>query len=108
MRRDDRNLVRGELGDERVLFVRSAHRSIALDDRTSRPPAAPSSTPDLIDAVLVAVEREQAAVAVDADRVERVEDAIGRQRGVGMRSIVHRAILGLASDQACGTLPTGV
>ena len=50
--------------------------------------------PHLVDAVFVAVEREQPAIAADAERIERIEDAVGRECGVRMREAVHAAILG--------------
>src|SRR5690606_17498229 len=46
--------------------------------------------PGLVDPVLVAVQGEEAAVALEADRRERVEDGIGRQAGV--RRAAQRAI----------------
>lgn len=79
-----RNLARGELGDERMLFedrfVRPAGRTVELrDDRRAVFDA------HLIYAVFVAVEREQAPVGAQAGRhqhaVERVEHALGRESG---------------------------
>ncbi len=46
----------------------------------------------LVDAVFVAVERKQAAVAGHADAVERVEHDVGRQSGVRGR-VLHGSIL---------------
>ena len=79
------------LGDLRVA---PAARPIELrDDRRL------VLAPHLVDAVLVAVEREQTAVAADADGVERVEDELGCQpwrRDAG-RSPAH-STCGVADD----------
>ena len=82
-RRDDRNLAGVKLGDELMLLrdlrIAPASRTIELrDDRRL------VLAPHLVDAVLVTVEREQAAVAADADGVERVEDEVGGQDGIGV------------------------
>ena len=80
--RHRRNLALGQLGDERVFFedrrVAPARGPVELgDDRR------PVFDADLVDAVFVAVERQQAAVAAHADRdedaVERIEHAIRRE-----------------------------
>ena len=77
-----------ELVDERVLLedlrVAPARGPIELRDDGRRVVA-----PHLVDAILVAVEREQAPVAAHAHAVERVEHAIGRQPGVGRWRRVH-------------------
>ena len=74
-----------ELGRERVfledLRIAPAPGPIELGDDD---PAAFEE--DLEDAVLVRVELDQPAVALEADGVERVEDAAWRQVGVGGRS----------------------
>ena len=89
---------------EGVLFedlrVAPACRAVEL----RRPPTAPQRRaagaavlqPDLIDAVLVAVQAEQAPVAAQAYAVERIEHAIGRESGVG-RCGGHRAIVRVPS-----------
>jgi hypothetical protein len=89
-RRDDRDLALGELGDERVLFVDlcvgPARRPVELrHDRRA------FFQEDLVDAVLVAVERDHAPVAAQADGLERVEDDVGSESGVGMRPRLGRA-----------------
>ncbi len=87
-RRDDRNLARGELGDERVLLadrvVRPARGPVELRDNRSGILDA-----DQVDAILVAPERLQPAVAHDADAVQGVEDAVGRELRVGMHRVTH-------------------
>jgi hypothetical protein len=45
---------------------------------------------DLVDAVFIAVQRQQAAVAAQADAVEGVEHAVGAQRGIRVGSIHKR------------------
>jgi hypothetical protein len=62
------------LGDLRVA---PARRTIELRDHRRCVVA-----PHLVDTVLVAVERQQAAVAANAHAVERVEHAIRGQSGI--------------------------
>ena len=87
-RGDHRNFARGQLGRERVFFqdggVAPAFGAIELDHHRRRILHA-----HLVDAVLVAVQRQQAAVGLEAGAVERVERAVGRQRGIGVGRIHH-------------------
>src|SRR5206468_1636058 len=88
-----RNFPLDQLRDECMLFINlrvgPARGTIELDDHRWR-----VVSPYLIDAILEAVEREQTAVAANADAVERVENAVGRQtiirRGIAS---VHLRIL---------------
>ncbi len=87
-RRNDRDLALGELERERVLLedlgVGPARRPIELDnDRRA------VFDVDLVDAVLVAVQREQSAVPAHARGFERVEHRVGRQVRIGMAIDVH-------------------
>ncbi len=95
-RRDHRDLALGQLGDERVLLedrgVAPALRAVELGDDRGLVVA-----PDLVDAVLVAAERQQAAVAAHAHGVEGVEHDVGRQRVVEVP--VHRVILAADSER---------
>ena len=88
-RRHGGNLVRVELRDRARALRGSASSlqragSIELRDDRRRVVA-----PDLVDAVLVAVERDHPAIAADADAVERVEHAIGGESCVGRGGRVH-------------------
>src|SRR5262245_3602992 len=78
---DDRNLAPGELARKGVLFL----------DLLVAPPPGPVELqharravlqPHLVDAVLVAVERQQAAVGAQAGTIAGVEHDFGRQRGI--------------------------
>jgi len=80
-RRDHRDLGGGELEREAVL----------LEDLRARPAARPVELgddglavldPDLVDAVLVAVEREHPPVGAHAGRLDRRDDGLGREPGV--------------------------
>jgi len=70
-----------ELGDDR----RPKHRQ-AGGGRTL-------VEPHLVDAILIAVERQQPAIAGKANARQRVENAVGRQLGIGwlVRARVHPA-----------------
>jgi hypothetical protein len=87
-RGDHRDLARGQLGGERVLLedggVAPAFGAVELDHHRGR-----VLDPHLVDAVLVAVERQQAAVGLEAGAVERVERAVGGQRGIGVGRVHH-------------------
>src|SRR5437660_982894 len=85
MRRGDhRDLALGELARERVLLValglRPAARPIEL-----RHHHASLLEPDLVDAVLVAVEAEEAPVRAQAGRGDRVEHPLWRELRIRMR-----------------------
>ena len=88
-RRDDRNLRRGELGDESVLLgdglVGPAPGPVELRDDGSRVLDA-----DLVNAILVAAKGLQPAVAAQAHRVERVEHVVRCELRVRMRRGSHR------------------
>jgi len=92
-RRDHRNLALSELECERVLFgelrVAPALRAIELGDD-----ARPVFQARLVDAVFVAVEREQPPVAAQADRFERVEHGVRRQAVVGPQMLLHPPFYG--------------
>src|SRR6185312_7804654 len=83
-RRNGRHIGARELGDQRVLLedlrVAPARGPIEFRNRRRR-----IITPCLVDAVLVAVERKQAPVTANADAVECIEHAIGREAGVRRR-----------------------
>ena len=90
----------------RICVIAPARRAVELRDHRRRVVA-----PSLVDAILVAVERDQPAVAAHADAVERVEHAIGGESRVGRASVVsihvanrlrHAAIL-----RGCCTVPRG-
>jgi len=96
-RRDDRDLAPGELERERVLLenlcVGPARGAIELrDDRGRRARRLFAFEPNLVDAVLVAVQREQPPVAGEAHARKRVEHGIGGEPRVG-RFGGHRAIV---------------
>jgi hypothetical protein len=82
-RSDHRDLALGERGDERVLLedrgVAPAFRAVELGDDRGLVVA-----PDLIDAVLVAPESEQATVAAHTHGLEGVENDVRRESGVRM------------------------
>ena len=83
-RGDDRNLARRELGDEDVLFanllVGPASGPIEFGDDGGR-----FIAPDLIDAILIAGERQEPSVTSISDALERIEDDVGRKLGIRMR-----------------------
>jgi hypothetical protein len=83
-RRHGRHLGVGELANERMLLadlrVAPAAGTVELDDDRRA-----VVEHRLVDAVLVAPERDQAAVAANADGLEGIEDEVGRERRVGMR-----------------------
>ena len=70
----------------------SARRSSARAGRTWPPRGGAVVAPHLVDAVLVAVQRQQPAVAAQADALERVEHDVGHEPRVGM-GFAHRRIL---------------
>src|SRR5690606_18440714 len=76
----DRHVALGEIEGEAMLLenrvVRPAPRPVELSDDEAVADA------DLIDAVLVARERDDAAVALEADALDRLENDIGTQAGV--------------------------
>jgi hypothetical protein len=76
------NFAHGQLGDERVFFeylrVAPAPWPIEFRDHGGAVLAVHE-----VDAILVAVERQQASVAADAATFERVEDPVRRERGIG-------------------------
>ena len=83
-RSHDRQLARRELGDERVLLVdlRVAPAAGPVELRNERWSVVAK---DLVDAVFVAAERQQASITPIADAIERVEDDVGRKRAVRVR-----------------------
>ena len=95
-RRDDRKLGVGQLGDKCMLFkdlcVAPAFRSIELGDQRFA-----VVQPDLVDAVLVAVEGEQSAVWCKSGGLDRLKDDVRSEylervriaRSVRLGSIVH-------------------
>src|SRR5690606_21952211 len=87
-RRDDRYVVLAKLEREPMLLedrvVGPAARSIELRDDE------PVADADLVDAILVAREREHAAVALEAQAPHGLEDELGAQTRVRQLSI-HRA-----------------
>src|SRR5260221_962530 len=96
-RRDDRDLALGKLQAERVLLedlsVGPARGTVELrDHRGRRTRTGTVFEPDLVDAVLVAVQREQPPVAGEAHARERVEHGIRGEPRVG-RFGGHRAIV---------------
>ena len=96
-RRDHRNLALGELERERVLLenlrVGPACGAIELCDHRRRRVRRPFRfEPDLVDAVLVAVQREQPPVAREARARKRVEHGVRGEPRVG-RHCRHRAIV---------------
>src|SRR5205823_1710355 len=80
----------GQLGDKRMLLenlrVAPARRPIEFGDNGRRVVA-----PHLINAIFVAVERKQTAIAANADAFERVENAIRRETLVRRSGSGHRA-----------------
>jgi hypothetical protein len=91
--RDHGDLVPRELRDEGVFLqdglIRPASRAVELyDDRR------PVVYADLIHAVFVAVERQEPAIATEADAFERVEHAVGCEAGVGRRGHAGHCTLG--------------
>ena len=80
-RRDARQFRIGEFRDECVLFedrgVAQSFGAIELGDDL-----AAVVEPDLVDAVFIAVEREQVAVATKSKSLDRGENQIRRQIGV--------------------------
>ena len=108
-RRDDRNLAHRQFGDECVLLadllIAPPRRTIELDDdRRHRIHAAGALVePCLVDAILVAVERKQPAVAEKSDGIERIEHAVGREARIRCsRSIVHAGIVRRAAATTAG------
>src|SRR5438067_3666342 len=85
-----RDLALGQLGDKRMLLenlrVAPARRPIEFGDNGRRVVA-----PHLINAIFVAVERKQTAIAANADAFERVENAIRRETLVRRGGSGHRA-----------------
>jgi len=65
------------------LRVAPASRPVELDDDRRRTLAI-----DEIHAILVAVEAEEPAIAHDADGVQRIENPVRRERGIG-RGLGH-------------------
>src|SRR5262245_40159512 len=103
-RRDDRNLALGELERERVLLVDlsvgPARRAVELGDHDG-----PVFEIDLVHAVFVAVQREEAPVAAHAGRLERVEHGIGREVRIGVPA--HRRPRRYSASAAAeATMPT--
>src|SRR5512143_2126784 len=87
-RRHHGNLAPGQFGGEGV-FVENRRAApgcgtVELDHHRQG-----ILGPHLVDAVFVAVERQQAAVRLETGAVQRVERAVGRQRGIGVGRIHH-------------------
>jgi hypothetical protein len=84
----DRDLVRVQLRREGVLLedlrIAPARGAIELGDDGGS-----FLQPDLIDAVLVAVERQEPAVASQAQRVHGVQHDVRCEPGIGMRVVRH-------------------
>ncbi len=101
-RRDHWNFTCGELEREGVLLgdlvVAPATRSVELGDD-----ARAVVQTDLIDAVLIAVQREQPSINRPARLLERVEHAVGRERRSRGAPLGHRPILRCARA-ACARL----
>jgi hypothetical protein len=76
-RRHHRNLLRRQFGGKRVLLanrrIAPAAGTIELGDHRLA-----VLDPDLIDPILVAVERQHPPVAAIPDRLDRVQDGLGR------------------------------
>ena len=86
VRRNDRNLRARELQRELVLLedrrIGPALGAIKLhDDRGAVLPA------DLIDPILITVERQDAAITAMPERLDRTDDDVGGQRGIRVRGI---------------------
>ncbi len=86
VRRNDRDLRAREFERELVLLedrrVGPALGAIELHDDRGAVLAA-----DLVDPILVTVERQHAAVAAMPERLDRTDDDVGRQRGIRVRGI---------------------
>ena len=86
-RRDDRNLLfckfRGETVFLEYRLIGPAVRAVELrDDSVILVDA------DLVNAILVAVQGEQASVAVEAQVFQRFEKVLGLQLGIGERGVI--------------------
>ena len=102
--RDNRDLALREVAREGMLFedlrIGPARGAIELcDDRGGLRSSSFRHfvEPHLVHAIFVAVQREQAAVAEQANGAKRVEDAIGRQSGVRGAVIFHQYSTGIGS-----------
>ena len=82
-----------------------------LEDRGRAPPLRPVElhddrhvvlAPHLVDAILVAVQREHASVATMAERLDGLDDDIRRQCGIGMQPVT-RASLRRSDPERVGT-----
>ena len=83
-RRHHRNFTLEQLGDELVLFenlrITPAPRAVKLGDHRW-----PVVEADLIDAIFVGVQRQQATITGEASVFHRVKHGIGGEAGVGWR-----------------------
>ena len=104
---DGRDLGRHAARPRRRALPGSAPRSSGRGGRTWPPRHRSPSTGilqvDLVDAVLVGAQRQQAAVAVQADDGQRVQHDVGRERfiGVAMTSLDCRRALSPRHGNCC-------